>query len=89
MHCYLKITIFPLCLLSEFGHFGTSIVKPLELEIEVDASPDSKNLIPHMTIEVPEEELGFEKELENEKVVEKVEGQNLNQIKVFWFYLCF
>jgi len=68
--------------LSEFGHFGTSIVKPLELEIEVDASPDSKNLIPHMTIEVPEEELGFEKELENEKVVEKVEGQNLNQIKV-------
>ena len=82
MHCYLKITIFPLCLLSEFGHFGTSIVKPLELEIEVDASPDSKNRIPHMTIEVPEEELGFEKELENEKVVEKVEEQNLNQIKV-------
>ena len=53
------------------------MVKPLELEIEVDNSPGSKNLN-----EVPEEEPQFEKELENEKAIEKAEEPTPNQIKV-------
>jgi len=62
--------------LSEFGHFGTSMVKPLELEVEVDISQDIKNLID----EVPEEPV-LEQKLENEKDVEKAEPTP-NQIKV-------
>merc|ERR1711936_230775 len=54
--------------LSEFGHFGTSMVKPMELEAEADISQDIKNLID----EVPEEPV-LEQKLENEKDVEKAE----------------
>ena len=52
------------------------MVKPLELEVEVDISQDIKNLID----EVPEEPV-LEQKLENEKDVEKAEPTP-NQIKV-------